>query len=111
MKLGFLTTCLPENDLADLAMRARKGDAEVLEVAGRPSQDDRNHIKVDSSAEAERDRVRRISPGRPMRENVKPAEDPLVDHAGTRGVEIVIENRVMNSWRPDGHHGNLAHPG
>lgn len=107
MKLGFLTACLPENDLADLAMRARKGDFEALEVAGRPSQDDRNHIKVDSSAEAERDRVRRISRGRPMRGNVEPA----VGYAGTRGVEIVIENRVKNSWRPDGHHGNQAHSG
>lgn len=163
MKLGFLTACLPENDLADIAMWARKGGFEALEVAGWPSQDDRNHIKVDSFDEAERDRVQRIftetgltlssiayyennlhpehgprinahvrrcvdaaaalgcptvgtfvgrDPGRPVRENLKLAEDvfgPLVEYARTRGVEIVIENCVMKSWHPDGYPGNLAY--
>ena len=34
---------------------------------------------------------------------------PLVDHAGERGVKIIIENCVMEGWHPDGYPGNLAY--
>ncbi|MFI6517589.1 sugar phosphate isomerase/epimerase family protein [Spirillospora sp. NPDC050679] len=51
-------------------------------------------------------------PGRTVRENLADAERvfaPLVDHAGERGVKIVIENCVMEGWHPDGYPGNLAY--
>ncbi|MEU0564287.1 sugar phosphate isomerase/epimerase family protein [Nonomuraea sp. NPDC005983] len=60
MKLGFLTACLPESDLTDIAHWAAQQGFEALEVAGWPSTDDRNHIKVDHFDEAECDRVRGI---------------------------------------------------
>jgi sugar phosphate isomerase/epimerase len=51
-------------------------------------------------------------PGRSVRQNLRDAEAafaPLVDHAGERGVKIVIENCVMEGWHPDGYPGNLAY--
>ncbi len=33
----------------------------------------------------------------------------LVDHAGEKGVKLVIENCVMEGWHPDGYPGNLAY--
>lgn len=45
-------------------------------------------------------------------ENLRDAEEvfkPLVDHAGAKGVKIVIENCVMEGWHPDGYPGNLAY--
>ncbi|MEU6719895.1 sugar phosphate isomerase/epimerase family protein [Nonomuraea sp. NPDC046802] len=60
MKLGFLTACLPERDLTDIARWAAQTGFEALEVAGWPSPDDRNHIRVDRFDEAECHRVRRI---------------------------------------------------
>ncbi len=34
---------------------------------------------------------------------------PLVDYAGRRGVEIIIENCLMEQWHPDGYPGKLAY--
>jgi sugar phosphate isomerase/epimerase len=51
-------------------------------------------------------------PGRSVAENLREAEEvfpPLVDHAGERGVKLVIENCVMEGWHPDGYPGNLAY--
>ncbi|HWI72318.1 MAG TPA: sugar phosphate isomerase/epimerase [Baekduia sp.] len=51
-------------------------------------------------------------PGRSVAENLREAErvlPPLVDHAGERGVKLMIENCVMEGWTPDGAPGNLAY--
>jgi sugar phosphate isomerase/epimerase len=51
-------------------------------------------------------------PTRTVAENLRDAEKvfaPLVDHAGERGVRLVIENCVMEGWHPDGYPGNLAY--
>lgn len=47
-----------------------------------------------------------------VRENLLLAEAvfaPLVERAGELGVQIVIENCVMEGWHPDGYPGNLAY--
>jgi sugar phosphate isomerase/epimerase len=51
-------------------------------------------------------------PGKTVAENLREAEKvfaPLVDHAGERGVKLVVENCVMEGWHPDGYPGNLAY--
>ena len=51
-------------------------------------------------------------PGRSVAENLREAErvfPPLVDYAGERGVQLMIENCVMEGWHPDGYPGNLAY--
>ena len=51
-------------------------------------------------------------PGRSVSENLREAERvfaPLVEHAGERGVRLMIENCVMEGWHPDGYPGNLAY--
>jgi sugar phosphate isomerase/epimerase len=51
-------------------------------------------------------------PSRSVSENLAAAERvfrPLVDYAGERGVKLVIENCVMESWHPDSYPGNLAY--
>jgi len=51
-------------------------------------------------------------PGKSVTENLHMAEGlfpRLVDHAGERGVRLVIENCVMEGWHPDGYPGNLAY--
>jgi sugar phosphate isomerase/epimerase len=51
-------------------------------------------------------------PRRSVKENLAEAEaifKPLVDHAGEKGVKIVIENCLMDGWHPDGYPGNLAY--
>jgi len=51
-------------------------------------------------------------PTRSVAANLEDAERvfrPLVEHAGERGVKIVIENCVMEGWHPDGYPGNLAY--
>jgi sugar phosphate isomerase/epimerase len=51
-------------------------------------------------------------PGRTVSENLREAErvmPPLVDYAGERGVNLMIENCVMEGWHPDGAPGNLAY--
>ena len=49
---------------------------------------------------------------KPVRENLAMAKDvfaPLVKHADSKGVKIIIENCVMEGWHPDGYPGNLAY--
>jgi sugar phosphate isomerase/epimerase len=49
---------------------------------------------------------------RSVADNLRTAESvfpPLVEHAGERGVTLVIENCVMEGWHPDGYPGNLAY--
>lgn len=51
-------------------------------------------------------------PGQSVAENLREAErifPRLVDHAGERGIKLVIENCVMEGWHPDGYPGNLAY--
>jgi sugar phosphate isomerase/epimerase len=51
-------------------------------------------------------------PTRSVADNLHDAEQvfrPLVEHAGERGVKLVIENCVMEGWHPDGYPGNLAY--
>jgi sugar phosphate isomerase/epimerase len=51
-------------------------------------------------------------PTQSVADNLRAAEEifpPLVAHAAVRGVEIVIENCVMEGWHPDGYPGNLAY--
>ncbi|MFI6533137.1 sugar phosphate isomerase/epimerase family protein [Nonomuraea sp. NPDC050547] len=60
MKLGFLTACLPESNLSDIARWAVDQGFEALEVAGWPATDDRNHIRVERFDEIEYEQVRRI---------------------------------------------------
>jgi sugar phosphate isomerase/epimerase len=51
-------------------------------------------------------------PTKSVAENLREAErvfPRLVDHAGERGVKLVIENCVMEGWHPDGYPGNLAY--
>jgi sugar phosphate isomerase/epimerase len=169
VKLGFLTACMPERDLAEIAAWAGDHNFEALELAAWPKLGDRpftaSHVAADAFDEAEADRVRRAlhehglelsalayydnnlhpdpaerravnehvracidaaaalggvpvgtfigrDPGRSVAENLRAAEDifkPLVDHAGERGVKLMIENCVMEGWTPDGNPGNLAY--
>lgn len=47
-----------------------------------------------------------------LADNVRLAErvlPPLVDHAGERDVELVVENCPMEGWHPDGYPANLAY--
>ncbi|RCG29642.1 sugar phosphate isomerase/epimerase [Sphaerisporangium album] len=60
MKLGFLTACLPESDLSDIARWAAEQGFQALEVAAWPAPDPRNHIRVDQFDEAESTRVKKI---------------------------------------------------
>lgn len=51
-------------------------------------------------------------PTQTVAENLREAEKlfaPIVDHAGEKGVKVVIENCVMEGWHPDGYPGNLAY--
>ncbi|CUR56745.1 Xylose isomerase domain-containing protein TIM barrel [metagenome] len=51
-------------------------------------------------------------PDRTVAQNLRLAEDvfaPIVQHADSCGVELVIENCVMEGWHPDGYPGNLAY--
>jgi sugar phosphate isomerase/epimerase len=51
-------------------------------------------------------------PTRSVAENLREAEKlfpRLVEHAGEKGVRIIIENCVMEGWHPDGYPGNLAY--
>ncbi|MEV0582141.1 sugar phosphate isomerase/epimerase family protein [Nonomuraea sp. NPDC050310] len=60
MKLGFLTACLPESNLSDIAQWAVDQGFEALEVAAWPATDDRNHIRADAFDDAEQARVAKI---------------------------------------------------
>ena len=51
-------------------------------------------------------------PTQTVAENLRQAEKlfaPIVEHAGEKGVKVVIENCVMEGWHPDGYPGNLAY--
>jgi sugar phosphate isomerase/epimerase len=60
MKLGFLTVCLAEVDLSEVARWAADRGFDALEVGGWPSTDHRDHIRVDRFDQAECARVREI---------------------------------------------------
>lgn len=169
MKLGFLTACLPNNSLEDIASWAAATGYEALEVAAWPDLGDRpftaTHLKAESFTADDANRVTQLfashglelssvayydnnlhpdpserkainehvlacidtaallgcptmgtfvgrDPTRSVKENLREAEEvfkPLVDHAGTKGVKIIIENCVMEGWHPDGYPGNLAY--
>ena len=169
MKLGFLTACLPDSSLEDIASWAREHDYDALEVAAWPDLGDRpftaTHLKAEGLTTGEAEKVRQLfadddltlsslafydnnlhpdpaerqsindhvlacidaaalldvptvgtfvgrHPGQTVAENLRQAEEifpPLVDHAGEKGVKIVIENCVMEGWHPDGYPGNLAY--
>lgn len=169
MKLGFLTACMPDRSLRDIAAWAGGHGFEALEVAAWPALGDRpftaSHIAAESFTEGDAERVTSLfekhdltlsslafydnnlhpdpaerraindhvvacidaaallgvptvgtfvgrHPGRTVAENLRDAErmfPRLVDHAGERGVKLVIENCVMEGWHPDGYPGNLAY--
>lgn len=168
MKLGFLTACLPERPLADIATWAAEQGFESLEVAAWPKADgvftathldvaafdaraaeqtlrlfadhdltlssiayyDNNLHPDPAKREAVSAHVRRCidaaallscptvgtfvgrDPTRSVPDNLAAAErvfPPLVDYAGERGVKLIIENCVMESWHPDSYPGNLAY--
>ena len=49
---------------------------------------------------------------KPVREDLHDAEQvfkPLVDHAGAKGVKLIVENCFMQVWNPGGSAGNLAY--
>jgi sugar phosphate isomerase/epimerase len=51
-------------------------------------------------------------PTKSVADNLREAETifrPLVDRAGERSVQVIIENCVMEGWHPDGYPGNLAY--
>jgi sugar phosphate isomerase/epimerase len=169
MKLGFLTACLPDRSLTDIAAWAADNAFEALEVAAWPALGDRpftaSHIDVEKLDAGGAEEIRALldghgltlsslafydnnlhpdpderaavnrhvlacvdaaallrcptvgtfvgrDPGKPVAENLRAAEKvfaPLVDHAGERGVKLVVENCVMEGWHPDGYPGNLAY--
>jgi sugar phosphate isomerase/epimerase len=169
MKLGFLTACLPQRSLEEIAAWAARAEYEALEVAAWPALGDRpftaTHLDVDGFTAGDAERVRDLftghdltlsslayydnnlhpdpaeraavnahvlacvdaaallgcptvgtfvgrDPSKTVAENLREAETvfaPLVDHAGARGVKLIIENCVMEGWHPDGYPGNLAY--
>ena len=49
---------------------------------------------------------------RSVKENLMIAKEifqPIVAHANSKGVKVIIENCVMEGWHPDGYPGNLAY--
>jgi sugar phosphate isomerase/epimerase len=169
MKLGFLTACLPQLPLTDIAAWAADNGYAALEVAVWPQVGGREfeagHIDVahfdadqagqvtdlfakygltlsslayyENNLHPDEDRRAEIAahvihaidaaallgvetvgtfigrhPGLSVKENIALAEQTLprlVDHAGERGVKIIIENCVMEGWHPDGYPGNIAY--
>ena len=169
MKLGFLSACMPERSLEEVATWAGAHGYEALELAAWPQLGDRpftaSHLAAESFGEREAQRVLAIlqdngltlsalayydnnldpdpaaraanhahvracidaaallggvpvgtfvgrDPRRSVAENLREAErvlPPLIDHAGERGVRLMIENCVMEGWTPDGAPGNLAY--
>ncbi len=64
MKLGFLTCCLPDQDLATIADWAQKAGYQALEVGAWPAQGDRPftacHLDVDTLGPARADEVQQL---------------------------------------------------
>ena len=62
MKLGFLTACMPERSLEEIAAWAAANGYEALELAAWPHLGDRpftaSHVKAEAFDEAEQERVR-----------------------------------------------------
>src|SRR5688572_20973300 len=62
MKLGFLTACMPERSLEDIAAFAKAEGFEALELAAWPGEGDRpfvaRHLAAEAFDDAEADRVR-----------------------------------------------------
>ncbi len=159
MKLGFLTSCMPERSLEDIASFAAEHGFETLELAAWPGEGNRpfvaSHLTDDAGDvlarhglgcsalayydnnlhpdPALRDEIhahlRKVidagarlgvpvgtfigrDPAKSVAENLRDAEQvfpALVDYAGERGVQLMIENCVMEGWHPDGYPGNLAY--
>ena len=169
MRIGFITSCLPELKLELVASCAAGIGYQALEVAAWPRAGDRpfavTHLDVDETLATGGDHAASVlrSHGleicsvayydnnldpdpaarravnahvakcidaaaligaptvgtfigrdwtRTVAANLREAEEifkPLVDRAGQRGVKIVIENCVMQTWHPDGYPGNLAY--
>ena len=169
MKLGFLTACLPDQPLKDIAAWAREHGFEALEVAAWPALGDRpftaSHVRPEAFGPGDAQDILALfadndltlsslafydnnlhpdprereainthvhacidaaallgcptvgtfvgrHPGRSVAQNLRDAERvfaPIVEHAGERGVKLVIENCVMEGWHPDGYPGNLAY--
>jgi sugar phosphate isomerase/epimerase len=169
VKLGFLTACLPDRSLPEIATWAERNGFEALEVAAWPNLGARpftaTHLDVAAFDRQQADETRELldrhaltlssiafydnnlhpdpaereainnhvaacidaaallgcptvgtfvgrHPGRPVAENLRDAEKvfaPLVERAADKGVELVIENCVMEGWHPDGYPGNLAY--
>ncbi len=67
MKLGFLTACLPDRSLEEVAAWAAASGYEALEVAAWPDVGDRpftaTHIRVERFGDREADRVREVFAG------------------------------------------------
>jgi len=169
VKLGFITSCFPDEDLAWIAGWAGQAGFDALEIAawparGRPGHGpshldvvgfdaraadattsllDGHRLSISAIGYYENnlasDPVRRAQIHEHLRrcidaaallrcplvgtfigrdvtlsvsDNLALAETllpPLVDHAGERGVRLVIENCPMEGWHPDGYPGNLAY--
>ena len=169
MKLGFLTACLPDLSLEQIADWAVKSGYQALEVAAWPDLGARpfvaTHITVKNDDaqylasikeifvsrnlelssiafydnnlhpdQSQRDEINSHviacidaaaalgvpSVGtfigrdwnKPVKENLAIAKDvfaPIVKHANSKGVRVIIENCVMEGWHPDGYPGNLAY--
>ena len=166
MKLGFLTACLPDLSLEEIADWAMAQGYEALEVAAWPDLGARpfvathlnadnydpqaiknifesrnlqlssiafydnnlhpdlkeraainNHVMklIDIASELGVESVGTFvgrDCNKSVRDNLKMAEEvfaPLVAHANSKNVKIIIENCVMEGWHPDGYPGNLAY--
>src|SRR4051794_37474410 len=63
MKVGFLTACMPERSLEEIAAWAGANGYDALEVAAWPSTGDReftaSHLRADAFDDAEAERVQR----------------------------------------------------
>jgi len=169
MKLGFLTACLPNLPLEEIADWAVKSGYQALEVAAWPDlgarpfvathvdvtkkdsqylnniseifktrnlelssiafydnnlhpdqkqRDDINEHVISCIDAAAALGVRSVGTfigrdwNKPVKENLAIAKDvfaPIVKHANSKGVRVIIENCVMEGWHPDGYPGNLAY--
>jgi sugar phosphate isomerase/epimerase len=93
MKLGFLTACMPERSLEEIARWAGKHGFEALEVAAWPSLDDRpftaSHLAADRFDGGEAERVR--------------------EALSANGLELSALAYYPNNLHPDPEERRLAH--